>query len=162
MHPAERSLLTHPAHVSEIPDRASRNENSFGNEPGSLQVEVAPVPAEPPARARHSMARNRSVRTVPHDVADGARRPRPSGRRRNITVCGHSSGRNAPDHRNNARGELGLLHSAISEPGSEDHSQPTTRVQSAGFDFHRLATCRRDVLRAVRVANQHAEAEVLA
>jgi hypothetical protein len=81
---------------------AQPNLHSFGTQQLPFDLQVPAVASQRSARSDHAVVRNAWFPGGPHDVADGARRPRLACKRRDIAVGRYTPRRDAPDRRQHA------------------------------------------------------------
>jgi hypothetical protein len=94
--PYGRPLGCSPAAAPEIAYPCPSHRKTFRLEQRPLQRCIAAISAETSRRRDDAVARHIAGPAGAHDVADGPRRTRPSRRRRDVAVRGHTARRNAP------------------------------------------------------------------
>jgi len=62
----------------------------------TLHLQVSAIATQGSTRANHAVARHARLAACPHDVSDGTRRPRFTGKGRYVTVGGDAARRDTP------------------------------------------------------------------
>lgn len=91
--------------VPKITDSVLPNEESFGAEERAFQGFIAAVAPQQTSRGDDPMAGHVARAAIAHDVSDGPRGARFTGRQRDISVSGHLTRRNTPHDREHAMPE---------------------------------------------------------